>query len=443
MVDITFRDRATTLLSNLEEGREVRTYLKAFSRAEGGCFAVIKVGGALVNDACEALGRHLALLQALELKPIVVYGAGPQLDKRLSALGVGTERRDGLRVTPPEAVSVVAQEAAATGMAIANAISAAGGHAMLAPTSTVLAKALDEEKYGRVGEAKGVHTSGLQQLLDNDAVPLIGCVAQDEAGLLYNVNADAIAREVARALQPPKIVFLTSTGGLLDEEGEIINSINLASDFDRLIAEDWVHSGMALKLEQIKKLLEDLPSSSSVSMTDTDHMMKELFTHGGAGTLIRRGEKVHVSQTADAERLTPLISEAFSRPLRADYFDTVAPEYVVHTERFRAAAIVTELDGVHCLDKFAVSGSARGEGLAKVVWRTLQERSKSLIWRSRKNNPFNSFYLNEADGFLRRGPWIILWYGEIDQGEVFALADKLGNRPPDFTGPEILDGCVT
>ena len=437
MGDITFRDRATMLLSNLEEGREVRTYLKAFSRAEGGCFAVIKVGGALVQDNCAALGRHLALLQALELKPIVVYGAGPQLDTRLTDLGVGTERRDGLRVTPPEAVSVVAQEAAATGMAIANAVSAAGGHAMLAPTSTVKAQALDAEKYGRVGEAVGVHPAGLDQLLDNDAVPLIGCVAQDDAGLLYNVNADAIAREVARAVRPLKIVFLTSSGGMLNEEGEIIDSINLASDFDRLMGEDWVHSGMALKLEQIKKLLDCLPHASSVSMTDTDHMMKELFTHGGAGTLIRRGEGIHVSETADAERLEPLINEAFGATLKPGYFDTVKPDYVIHTARYRAAAVITKEDGIPCLDKFAVSGDARGEGLAKVVWRTLKDKSPTLVWRSRQTNPFNSFYMREADGFLRRGPWLFLWYGKIDEAKLFSLADELGSRPPAFLGDEL------
>lgn len=432
MVDVSFRDRATMLLANLEEGREVRTYLKSFSRAEGGCFAVIKIGGALIEEAAQALGQHLALLQALELKPIVVYGAGPQLDRRLSALGIGTRRRNGLRVTPPEAVSIVAQEAAATGMALANAITAAGGHAMLAPTSTIIAAAVDEDIYGRVGEAAGVFEAGLEQLLANDAIPLIGCVAQDPRGQLFNVNADAIAREVARTVRPPKIVFLTSTGGLLDPEEKVIDSINLASDYEALMAEEWVHSGMALKLEQIKKLLDDLPPSSSVSMTNTEHMMKELFTHGGAGTLIRGGEALVEGALVEPAHLKPLIEGAFERHLRADYFDTLAPHYIVRTERHRAAAIVTKLGQVDCLDKFAVSQDARGEGLAKVVWRTLQQRSPKLVWRSRQDNPFNSFYLAMADGFLRRGPWLILWYGDIEQGTLFGVADQLGNRPADF-----------
>ncbi len=434
MADVTFRDQAILLLSNLEEGREVRTYLQQFSKTDLGCFAVIKVGGALVAEERAALGQRLALLQALDLKPIVVFGSGPQLDAKLSAAGIETPRKDGLRVTPTDAVAIVAREAASTGLSLAEAITGAGGHAFLAPPSAVIAEAIDPDTYGRVGTALGVHAESIEQLLRTDAIPLVGCVAQDAEGRMLNVNADDIARVIAQAVTPQKIVFLTSTGGLLDETGAIIDSINLATDYDTLMAEDWVHSGMAVKLQQIRKLLDGLPMSSSVSMTDTKHMMKELFTHGGAGTLIRQGERILVSRDVDVEKLTPLIETAFGRPLRADYWAETKIDYVIHSERYRAAAVVTNHGGIPCLDKFAVSHEARGEGLAKAVWKVLRQEAPNLIWRSRPSNPFNGFYVNAADGFLRADPWLVLWCGDVLGGEALRLAKEVAQRPPDFAG---------
>ncbi|MEM6648827.1 MAG: hypothetical protein AAF603_01095, partial [Pseudomonadota bacterium] len=307
-----------------------------------------------------------------------------------------------------------------------------GGHALLSPPTTVKGRLINGQKYGRVGEATSIYKEGISQTLQAGAIPLISCLGQDEEGRVLNINADAIAREVARAMRPLKIVFLTSTGGLLDQEQRIIDTINLISDYDHLIKEHWVEGGMQLKLEQIKLLLDDLPPSTSVSMTNVPHMMKELFTHGGAGTLIRQGERILSGAVADQEKLTSLISEAFGKTLHASYWDKTDIDHVIYTERYRAAAVITQFDGIPCLDKFAVSKEARGEGLAKAVWRELQQRSPQLIWRSRITNPFSGFYMSVADGFIRQGPWFILWYGEGLEDHIFPLAKKLGAKQPDF-----------
>lgn len=68
-------------------------------------------------------------------------------------------------------------------------------------------------------------------------------------------------------LQPYKIIFLTGTGGLLDAEGRLIDSINLSTEYDELMAQPWINGGMRVKIEQIKDLLDKLPLTSSVSIT--------------------------------------------------------------------------------------------------------------------------------------------------------------------------------
>src|SRR3546814_20396483 len=53
---------------------------------------------------------------------------------------------------------------------------------------------------------------------------------------------------------------------------------------------DW--SSDVCSSDLIHDLLMALPPSSSVSITRPDELAKELFTHRGSGTLVRRGEKI-------------------------------------------------------------------------------------------------------------------------------------------------------
>src|SRR3546814_9290253 len=115
--------------------------------------------------------------------------------------------------------------------------------------------------------------------------------------------------ELIKTLQPYKIVFLTGTGGLLDESGRVIDSINLSTEYDELLAQPWLHSGMRVKIEQIHDLLAALPPSSSVSITRPEELAKELFTHKGSGTLVRRGERVlHAERRSEERKSTRLNS---------------------------------------------------------------------------------------------------------------------------------------
>ena len=81
---------------------------------------------------------------------------------------------------------------------------------------------------------------------------------------------------------------------------------------------------MRVKIEQIKDLLEGLPLASSVSITKPSELAKELFTHKGSGTLVRRGERVLQGASwadFDLPRLRELIDSAFGRKLLPDYFE--------------------------------------------------------------------------------------------------------------------------
>src|SRR6185437_13330394 len=91
------------------------------------------------------------------------------------------------------------------------------------------------------------------------SIPVIASLGETAGGQILNLNADWAANELVKKLQPYKIVFLTGTGGLLDGDGTVIDSINLSTEYEALLAQPWVSGGMRLKLEQIADLLRDLP----------------------------------------------------------------------------------------------------------------------------------------------------------------------------------------
>jgi len=434
MPDRRFKQRALMLLNGLEEGREVRAYLSRFAAGGAGCFAVVKVGGAIVDQDLDELAEALSLLQSLGLPPIVVYGAGPQLNEQLAAEGFPAERLDGLRVTPEAAMRTVAQAAGDMGHQLALAMRAFGGASAQVHPGVLSVEALNPDRYGRVGDVVGVHTPGLNCLLAAGVVPLVSCVHADNQGRLLNINADNVATAIARALRPQKVVFVTGTGGILDGDNKIISTINLAVEREALFSSSWLEGGMRHKLQEISDLLDELPSASSVSITNTKGLIRELFTHSGSGTLVRRGERIERLDQVLRGDIEPLVEGAFGRTLKASYWNDWSPLYCLLSEQRRAGAVVTTLAGVDVLDKFSVVGAARGEGLAKSLWQSLIAASPEIIWRSRRENPFNAFYHAEADGSVRRGPWTVFWVGNSLEGRIGDLADELAARPGDFEG---------
>jgi acetylornithine deacetylase len=86
--DIQTRQTIVRLLSSMASAKEISQYLKRFSQLDAKRFAVVKVGGAVLRDDLDALTSSLAFLQDVGLTPIVIHGAGPQLDEELSAAGI-------------------------------------------------------------------------------------------------------------------------------------------------------------------------------------------------------------------------------------------------------------------------------------------------------------------------------------------------------------------
>ena len=420
------------LLSNMASTKEIQQYLKRFSQLDAARFAVVKVGGAVLRDELEALVSSLAFLQQVGLTPIVVHGAGPQLDERMQAAGIEKRTVDNLRVTDAAVLAIVRQVMREENLKLVEALQAQGVRATAIQSGVFEAEFLDRDLYGLVGKVVRVDTDGIQAAIKVGSIPVIASLAETREGQIVNVNADFAANELVQVLQPYKIVFLTGTGGLLDANGKVIDSINLSTEYDELMRQPWINGGMKVKIEQIKDLLDALPLTSSVSITRPDELTKELFTHKGSGTLVRKGERVlrfESWQGVDLDRMKVLVESSFARKLSPDYFDKTTPFRIYVSENYRAAMILTREEGFAYLDKFAVLDDAQGEGLGRAVWHVAREENPQMFWRSRHNNQANIFYYAESDGCIKQEKWKLFWYGIDDLADIARCAKHTATRP--------------
>ena len=429
------RQTIVQLLSNMSDSKEVRTYLHRFSEIDQTRFAVIKVGGAILRDQLNETAAALAFLHTVGLTPIVLHGGGPQLDEKLAAAGTQTEKVDGLRVTTPEVLDAARETFTAKNIELVEAVRARGVSAHGLTQGAFDARFVNKDTYGFVGEPTKVHLDLLRSIVNSGAIPILTCLGVAPGGQLVNMNADSATRQLVEAVQPMKIIFLVDAGGLRGQNGELIESINLASDYETMMSSDWVHSGMRLKLAEIKRLLDGSPADTSVSITTPSALIKELFTHGGAGTMVRQGEVIHKltsKSKLDENRTLSLIEHAFGQNVRDNWWPELDLLTAYVSDTYRAAALLTKIDGFVYLDKFAIHESARGEGLARTVWSQMERDFPTFYWRSRSDNAVNTFYQKEADGFTNQGPWKVFWKGDNDLDDIARAVKRLSDMPASF-----------
>ena len=403
------------LLAQLGSSREAQQYLKEFSGTNQARFAVVKVGGGILRDHLEELTSALAFLHRLGLIPVVLHGAGPQLDQALADAGIETERREGLRVTSEPVMSVARPLMYKENLRLVDALENRGVRARSIQHGVFQCNYLDQDNLGLVGEVEQVELSAVESAVRNGAIPVLTCLGESPSGQVLNINADIATRELVWKLRPHKVIFLSPTGGLLDRQDRIITAVSLTNDYEALMQQPWVQSGMRLKLQQINEMLQRLPDDTSVSITSAAHLTRELFTYRGAGTLVRKGEAINVFDKPDEETLKKvrdLVEHSFNRTLRDDWFDNLDEPLVLLSETGRAAAVMTRgVDGLPYLDKFIVTSAAQGEGLGAAIWQVVRARYPALYWRSRNTNPVTPWYFLQADSSNRSGQWVVFTIG--------------------------------
>ena len=423
------------LLSNIGSKREVQQYLSHFSSVSSQQFAVIKVGGAIITEHLQTLSSALAFLNHVGLYPVVVHGAGPQLNKLLEDSGVEPQFEDGIRITDPKTLGVARALFLEENLKLVEELERQGVRARPITSGVFSADYLDKEKYNLVGKINKVDRRPIEAAIQAGCLPILTSMAETPAGQVLNVNADVAAGELARNLQPLKIVYLSEKGGLFNgDTKQKISAINLDEEYDHLMTEWWVRHGTRLKIKEMKELLTDLPRSSSVAIIHPADLQKELFTDTGAGTLIRRGNKVHVntslSQFEDPEKL----KEVLVRDREGLDAKAIVDRYLksFKDRGFRAyfdepmealAIVLPPQDGASIahLATFTITKAGWLTNVADNVFASIKKDYPMLMWTVKEDDENLTWFFDKADGSLSKGGEVLFWYGIEESDDVKEL----------------------
>lgn len=268
---------------------------------------VIKYGGnAMINDDLkEKVMQDIALMKYVGIRPVIVHGGGPEITGFLKKVGKQSSFVAGLRVTDEETVEIA--EMVLDGKVnseIVNllnqrgvkAVGLSGKDAGLIRACKKLATVYEGEEYhkvdiGYVGEVEKVNVGIIEDLLDQDYVPIIAPIGVGKNGESYNINADYVAAEIAGALEAEKLLLLTDIEGIykdFNDKASFISSLHLA-EAREYIKSGIISGGMIPKVEACLTALEHGTGKTHIIDGRLDHsIILEIFTSQGIGTQVVR-----------------------------------------------------------------------------------------------------------------------------------------------------------
>ena len=191
--------------------------------------------------------------------------------------------------------------------------------------------------------------------------------------------------------------------------------------------ESWVKYGTKLKIKEIHDLLMHLPRSSSVSIISAEHLHKELFTHSGAGTLVRRGHRIYRETLAskfDSDRIRALLSSTDEDVISgvttvAEFFkDLENKSFVAYGDgSYDIFSLIVNPSGPNefpFLEKFVVTKTGALNNVTDNVWALIKKDFKQLVWITRNDDANKAWFFERSDGSYTIGDRTLFWYGIED-----------------------------
>lgn len=285
MVMKKYLDKAEVLV-------EALPYIQRFS----GKVIVVKYGGSAMID--EELKKNViedvALLKLVGFKPIIVHGGGKEISRWVDKVGMDTQFINGLRVTDADTMELAEMVLAKVNKELVAKIQtlgvkAAGISGKDGGLLTTKKKCPDGKDIGFVGEVTKVDVKIIEDLMENDFLPIIFPIGMDENGVSYNINADDAASAIATALKAEKLAFLSDVEGVRKdpEDPESVISELYISEADELIKDGIISGGMLPKIENCIDAINKGVSRVHIMDGRIPHsLLLEFFTNKGIGTAI-------------------------------------------------------------------------------------------------------------------------------------------------------------
>jgi amino-acid N-acetyltransferase len=276
---------------------------------------IIEVDGAIVTD--ENFGNILldvAVLRSLNIRVVLVHGAGAQIKALAEERSVKASNLDGAGVTDAETLQLALTAAnrltheILEGLA-ANDLRAACPNAIIAHPMGIL-QGVDQLFTGKV---ERVDTELLQTLLNQGIIPIVPPLGFDGDGKTYRVNSDGVAVAVAEALKATKLIFITPQDGLVYND-QLIRQM-LVAELQKLLQQNtagFLPDVLSKAQHAVTACTAGVQRVHIINGRVDEGLLAEVFSNEGIGTLIYANEyqQIRAAKKKDVRAIQMLTKKA-------------------------------------------------------------------------------------------------------------------------------------
>ena len=267
---------------------ELEKYVKKYSKEK----IVIKCGGRVLLDSMllNGLIEDIVILKRLGLTPLLVHGGGLGIKKKTEELNIESKFINGLRITDKKMIKIVEDVMIEFNKEIVEALEKKNCKAkpITIKENNIIYVEQESKKLGYVGKPKKINAHILEEIINNDYVPIITPMGLDYNKQAYNINADTAAGAVAVSIKSRRLLFVTDVEGVFDKNNKLISEINTL-EAKKMIGEETIHGGMIPKIKTcISAINHGVRGVVIIDGRRPHSILFELFSDQGAGTLIRK-----------------------------------------------------------------------------------------------------------------------------------------------------------
>jgi amino-acid N-acetyltransferase len=370
----------------LTDLREILQYIPRFREK----IFVISIDGAIVTSENFAnILLDVAVLRSLNIRVALVHGAAAQIRALAIEQKIQPSNLDGTGVTD-EATLKLALTAAnrltheiLEGLS-ANDLRAASGNALIAHPLGII-HGVDHLFTGKV---ERVDVEMLQGLLAQGIIPVMPPLGFDGDGKTFRVNSDAVALELARALNAAKLIYMATQDGLICQ-GQLIRQM-LVADLDALLAQhknDFAPELLSKAQHASAACRAGVPRVHIINGRVDEALLAEVFSNEGIGTLIYANEYQQIRRAMKKDVRAILLltkdsveTEELVRRSRATIEKSLADFYIFETDKNPVACV-----SLHQLDQakaelacLYVSPLHENQGIGRKLIQFVENKAREL-----------------------------------------------------------------
>lgn len=370
------------------------------NRHRGKTFVIVLRGEAVEDRHFANIVHDVALLHSLGIRIVLVHGARPQIDSKLTQCNLIPRYDAGIRITDADTMICVQEAVGSTRIAIESMLSMGLPNSPMQDAAVrvvggnfITAKPLGIRHgvdFHHTGEVRKLDRAGITRQLELGAVVLLSPLGYSPTGEVFNLSCEDVATETAIALEAEKLILFCSEPGISDADGVLVKSIDMAE------VRKWLElvSGQAPLRSALQSAydacLNGVERSHLISYREDGALLRELFTRDGAGTLVSQqgSETIRQATIDDVGAILELIA-----PLEASGALVKRSRELLETEISRFQVVVHP-DGmiIACAALYPFKDAEAGElacvathpdfqhrGLGKKLLNKIEQRAKSEL----------------------------------------------------------------